>query len=217
MTNKVIIWDFDGTLALHKGLWSGTMLAALDMSFDTHNVTIDSIKPYLQSGFPWHEPYKAHPELSTPSAWWSKMERYFENIYYDLGFDRNNSIMLARRTHDIYIDENRYSVFPGTINTLSNLKNLGWTNVILSNHVPELPDIVDKLGFSEVVEACFTSAAIGYEKPNTKSFQYVIDYFHYPDFCVMIGDSISADIKGANSAGIQAILLYTKTMEPIPY
>ena len=215
MSSKAIIWDFDGTLVLHKGLWSGTMLAALDASINNHNLTIDKLKPYLQSGFPWHEPEKAHPELSQHGAWWAKMEKHFEDIYTDLGFDKNVSIALSKKTHEIYVDEKRYEIFPKTIETLYKLKRSGWFNVILSNHVPELPDIVEKLGFFEVVEACFSSASIGYEKPNVKAFQFVIDYLHHPNMCVMVGDSITADIEGANKAGINSILLHTKTNKPI--
>ena len=86
-------------------------------------------------------------------------------------------------------------------------------NVILSNHVPELPDIVRKLGFSNVIDKCFTSALIGYEKPNLMAFQYVLDDLNYPDICVMVGDNIKADIEGASAAGLIPILLHTPTQD----
>jgi putative hydrolase of the HAD superfamily len=130
--------------------------------------------------------------------------------YSELGFDRKISVSLAKKTHKIYADERRYEVFPNTLETLKRLKNSGWINVVLSNHIPELPDIVGKLGFSEVIEACFSSAATGYEKPNIKAFECVLNYLNRPDFCVVIGDSVAADIEGANNAGIASILLRTK-------
>jgi len=209
MSKKTIIWDFDGTLALHRGLWSGSMIAALDALVKGHKINIEHLKPYLQTGFPWHEPEKSHPELSLPGAWWGKMEKHFMTIFREFGFDEDTSCALAKKTHDIYVDEKRYEVFPNTIKTLNKLKIDGWRNVILSNHVPELSQIVDKLGFSSVIDECFTSALIGYEKPNIKAFQYVLDYLHHPDCCIMVGDSVTADIHGAESAGITAILLYT--------
>ena len=47
MSTKTIIWDFDGTLVLHEGLWSGAMMVALNELFDNHDISIDYIKPFL--------------------------------------------------------------------------------------------------------------------------------------------------------------------------
>ena len=122
MSCKTIIWDFDGTLVLHKGLWSGTMMAALDTLISDHNISIERLKPYLHTGFPWHEPEKAHPELSYPGAWWNRMEGYFRTIFEKIGFDDKTASALAQKTHEIYVDEKRYEVFPNTIETLGRLK-----------------------------------------------------------------------------------------------
>ena len=46
MSGKANIWDFDGTLVLHKGLWSGTMMAALDKLISDHNISIECLTPY---------------------------------------------------------------------------------------------------------------------------------------------------------------------------
>lgn len=213
MLTKTIIWDFDGTLVFHPGLWSGAMMSALDTVFKHHNISIDSIKPFLGTGFPWHEPEKAHPELSSLCSWWNHMENYLETVFEELEIDEKMARVLAKKTHEIYIDEKRYRIFPNTIETLDRLKKSGWMNVILSNHVPELPDIVRKLGFSNVIDKCFTSALIGYEKPNLMAFQYVLDDLNYPDICVMIGDNIKADIEGASAAGLIPILLHTPTQD----
>ena len=72
MSVKAIIWDFDVTLVLHKGLWSGTMMAALDTLIRDHNMSVECLTQYLHTGFPWHEAGKAHPELSYPGAWWNR-------------------------------------------------------------------------------------------------------------------------------------------------
>ena len=185
------------------------MMAALDELIKDHTIAIDTVKPYLSTGFPWHKAEIAHPELSSPEAWWNYMERYLKTIFEKVGFDGQNSCALAKKTHEIYVDEKRYKIFPNTIETLKKLKDSGWKNVILSNHVPELPDIVSKLGFSSVIEECFTSALIGYEKPNSKAFEYVLDYLRHPEFCIMVGDSVKADVQGANKVGMNAILLHT--------
>ena len=41
------------------------------------------------------------------------------------------------------------------------------------------------------------------------AFRYVLDYLHQPEICVMVGDSMKADIEGAANAGLLPILLHT--------
>ncbi|WP_445632114.1 HAD family hydrolase [Nostoc sp. DSM 114167] len=54
----------------------------------------------------------------------------------------------------------------------------------------------------------YTSGKIGYEKPNLKFYDRVINDLNIEKTeCVMIGDSYNADIAGALRAGIQAILV----------
>ena len=90
---------------------------------------------------------------------------------------------------------------------LKQLQDVGWTHVILSNHVPELPDIVTTLGLSPYITRIFTSALLGYEKPHPQAFRYVLDELHNPAVVWMIGDNPEADIAGAEASGIPAILV----------
>ncbi|MCL2772015.1 MAG: HAD family hydrolase [Oscillospiraceae bacterium] len=218
MSQKTILWDFDGTVALHLG-WGTTMMTVIDEMVQNHDISIHDIRPRMRSGYydpviyPWHEPEKAHPELSSPAVWWQYMDMNLKMVFEDLGFNSDMSCKLAQRTHELYIDAKRYKVFPNTIETLRRLKDGGWRHAILSNHIPELPDIADKLGFSDVITECFTSALTGYEKPNITAFKYALEYIDYPEICFMVGDSITADVKGAINAGIEPILIHT---EPAP-
>ncbi|SNY55076.1 HAD family hydrolase [Paractinoplanes atraurantiacus] len=61
-------------------------------------------------------------------------------------------------------------VFPEAEPSLRRLAEAGWRNAILSNHVPELDRLVTGLGLGEHVHAVFTSAVVGWEKPNVKFF-----------------------------------------------
>jgi putative hydrolase of the HAD superfamily len=87
------------------------------------------------------------------------------------------------------------------------LKSLGWEQAILSNHIPELPDIVEALGLTPYVQAIFSSALMGYEKPHPQAFLQVLALLDHPQTIWMIGDNIEADVMGAQSVGIPAILV----------
>nr|WP_234711127.1 HAD-IA family hydrolase [Nostoc punctiforme] len=87
------------------------------------------------------------------------------------------------------------------------IKN-NYKNIILSNHIPELHEIIDQLNITEYFDEIYTSGKIGYEKPSLNFYAYIINDLKIEKTeCVMIGDSYNADIAGALRADIQAILV----------
>jgi 2-haloacid dehalogenase len=68
------------------------------------------------------------------------------------------------------------------------------------------------LGILQYVQDAFISESIGFDKPAKGYTDYVIS--HIPSFerekTIWIGDSLSADIKAANEAGIDCIWLNLK-------
>ncbi|MGE5328638.1 MAG: HAD family hydrolase [Deltaproteobacteria bacterium] len=214
---KTIIWDFDGTLSCGQKLWSKAMMFALDTYMPNHNISVEHIIPYLKDTFPWHKADIAHPELSTPSSWWNYTENIMSNAYINAGLSPSSSKVLASLAHEKYISPDSYTLYPNAKNILHSLKQSGWQHIILSNHVPELPDIIKAKGLSEFISHCISSANIGYEKPNIQSFKIALDIIGYPEKAVMIGDNIQADIKGAEQAGIPAILVHTPASDTVKY
>jgi putative hydrolase of the HAD superfamily len=81
------------------------------------------------------------------------------------------------------------------------------SNAILSNHVPELPELVGALGIAPYVDAVFTSALTGFEKPHPEAFRYALRAFGDPQHVWMVGDSPTADVQGAEALGLRAILV----------
>ncbi len=86
MAERTILWDFDGTLAYREGLWSGCLAWVLQEHEPEAAVTRDEVRPLLKDGFPWHSPDRAHPELSTPEAWWEVVEALLIRACHRLGF-----------------------------------------------------------------------------------------------------------------------------------
>jgi putative hydrolase of the HAD superfamily len=105
-----------------------------------------------------------------------------------------------------YTRIDRWVVFPDTEPALIRLRALGWRQAILSNHCPELPDLVAGLGRSAYFEVVLTSAAIGFEKPTPKPTRALRDLGH-PQTAWMVGVSSEADIAGARRCGIPGVLV----------
>ncbi|HEY5043100.1 MAG TPA: HAD-IA family hydrolase [Verrucomicrobiae bacterium] len=83
----------------------------------------------------------------------------------------------------------------------------GWDHIVLSNHVPELPQILDHLGIRDKFARITNSAVTGYEKPHPQSYIKAIEGLSGIDDLWMIGDSILADFEGAKAVGWKAILV----------
>ena len=114
---------------------------------------------------------------------------------------------MAAEVHARYIDPAGYVVYDDSFPTLRELGRGGWRHFILSNHVPELPDIVAALGLRPFVEEVITSARVDYEKPNPEIFRLALDMAGNPAAAWMVGDNVVADVMGAEAAGIRAILV----------
>ncbi len=203
---KLLIWDFDNTIAYRTpGMWHAAMVEAIAGDQPELNGKVNKLKPFLMSGFPWHDPEKEHTDIKTPEQWWENLFPVFMDAFCSIGISRNRSQELCTDVRNIYINPNYWKLFDDTEFTLKTLSERGWTHVILSNHVPELESIVEALGIRKYFENIFNSAITGYEKPNRKAFEIVLS--EYPD-CerrIMIGDSLRADIKGAESVGIGTV------------
>jgi putative hydrolase of the HAD superfamily len=209
---RLLLWDFDGTLAYRPGLWRGCLLETLDEHIANHGIDSDQLRPFLRDGFPWHRPETPHPELCDPKAWWQQIEELLAKALVGVGIDRDRARELAHHARQRFIDPSRgWRLFDDTLPVLTQLRTAGWRHAILSNHVPELPDLVAGLGLADMMDVIYTSAAIGYEKPHPEAFRLALGANGDPSDVWMIGDNPKADVAGAEAAGIRAILVRSES------
>jgi FMN phosphatase YigB (HAD superfamily) len=205
---RLILWDFDGTLAERPGMWSGCLLEALDAHTDGHGVTRDDLRPFLRDGFPWHRSDTPHHELSEADAWWVQVEALLAAAYEGVGIESATASELASLAHARYVDPSiGWRLFPDVTPVLERLRAQGWSHVVLSNHVPELPAIAAGIGLTPLVDRIVTSAATGFEKPHPEAFARAFDGAGRPADVWMVGDNEVADVAGAEAVGIPAILV----------
>jgi len=206
---RLLIWDFDGTLAHRRGEtgWSILLAEALDAEEPGHGHSADTFRPHLREGFPWHRPEVAHPELCEPEAWWASVRPQLGRAYEAAGYPPARALELAEAARRLYVEPDvGWELFEDTLPTLARLSQAGWTHAILSNHVPELREIVAALGLHAVVALVSCSAETGYEKPHAEAFASVLDQLR-PAEAWMVGDNIVADVLGAEALGIPAVLV----------
>ena len=205
-TNNVLIWDFDGTLAYRAGGWAGALLSVLQNAAPELDATDEAVRPFLQSGFPWHAPENVHPGLNA-DEWWEELVPLFARAFRGAGLKNGKTLELAYQVRDSYLNLNAWHRYEDTLPTLEALTKRGWTHVLLTNHVPELPCLLDYLGLSGKFAQVFNSALTGIEKPNPKAFRTVMDWAGPEATTWVIGDSYSADYVGAHENCLKAILV----------
>jgi len=203
-----VLWDFDGTLAFREGMWSGCLVEVLDQHEPGHVHCADDFRPSLRDGFPWYTPDVPHPDLGNPDRWWEPIEKLLARAYVRVGYESERARRLARLARLHFVDPHHgWRLFKDTGPTLERLRKEGWRHVVLSNHVPELPAIVDALGLGDLIDAVVNSAQTGYEKPHAEAFAAGRRAAGDPDEIWMVGDNPVADVAGAEAAGIPAILV----------
>jgi putative hydrolase of the HAD superfamily len=213
---KTIIWDFDGTLVQFTS-WRYALIDVLNEFEPGHGIDHEQIRPFLRDGFPWHKPEEPHFHLSKPEAWWASLEPLFTRVYQGVGFNMERAALLAKQVRKHMTNPKRFILFEDTLPVLTELKEKGWRNVILSNHMPELPYIVRSLELTPLIEICLTSGVTGYEKPNPQAFHMALSLVGNPKNVWMVGDNPISDVQGAETQGIPAILVRNQQNEEAKY
>ena len=77
---------------------------------------------------------------------------------------------------------------------------------------------IEKSGISRYFKDIFISQRVGFDKPDVRFFEIAFDEAGVTDKseCVMIGDSLTSDIKGGKNAGITTVWYNPKGKEPSP-
>jgi HAD superfamily hydrolase (TIGR01662 family) len=92
--------------------------------------------------------------------------------------------------------------------TLQILKDQGFRLGMISNAADDenVQALIDEAHLRTYFEFILSSAACGVRKPDSYIFQLALDHFHVgPERVAMIGDTLEADIFGANQVGFYSI------------
>ncbi|MGH4123820.1 MAG: HAD family hydrolase [Clostridium sp.] len=215
--NKIIFWDFQGTLAHNDWMISKALHKVLLYNEPNTKITIEQFKKLKILGIPWQDYRHDYSYLTIQGAWWKLVESTFEEAYKLLYIDADRANKYAKQAHHELVKPDEFKLYDDTVEVLTYFKLNGWKNIILSNHIPELPDIVNLLGLKKCIYKCISSANIGFEKPNHKIYEFALKQFENPQKVWMVGDSLLADVKGPEKAGIKGILVRTPKVDNIDY
>lgn len=121
-----------------------------------------------------------------------------------------------REINDMYEVNLRLGGIPieGTKEVLNTLKKDGYRLYAVTNGLKLSQENRGRhSGIDVFFENVFISECVGYQKPTKEYFDYVFDNIDEKDKSkiLLIGDSLSSDIKGAQNAGIDSLWINPKS------
>ena len=195
---KTVLWDLDNTL--------------LD-SRPPERLAIRKCFRDLSLGECTDEMLDAYPAINY--KWWEMCERgektkdeilvgRFQEFLSTFGRPADKAPQFLAD----YMDSLGDNIFPipGAIETLKFLKGKVKQYVLTNGVWASQRKKVLNSGIIEIVDEVFVSEDIGFEKPAKEIFDYVLDGTgsRNRSEALMVGDSLTTDIRGANNAGIQS-------------
>lgn len=207
LRNRLVFWDFDGTLAKREGLWSGALADAWKAVGGSPAISPAELRPFLGSGFPWHNPGEVRTP-APPQSWWQALRPVLMGAYIGAGASQDKAEDAVAVVPASFYRADAWTCIDGAEEALAVTRDAGYRNVILSNHGPELPGLVEALGLSGLVDLTITSATVGAEKPHRAIFDHAMRTTGVKptDDIWMVGDNPVADVEGARAVGIRALL-----------
>jgi HAD superfamily hydrolase (TIGR01549 family) len=103
-----------------------------------------------------------------------------------------------------------YRVFPDVMPALVALREAGIKRAVISNADADVTAFCTHLEFAHEMDAIITSAVVGWEKPDRRTFHAALDHeaIRVPaERAIHVGDQPRSDVAGALAVGMHAALL----------
>ncbi|MCR5808922.1 MAG: YjjG family noncanonical pyrimidine nucleotidase [Clostridiales bacterium] len=194
---KAILWDVDNTLLDFHAAESAA-IKSLFREFGFGECSDEQVKRYAAINISYWEKLERN-EITKPRVLVGRFEQFFAEEGIDPAFAPKFNELYQLRLGDtiVYRDD--------SINIVRALKGRVLQYVISNGTVVAQTKKLRLSGLGELMDGIFLSEEIGFEKPNIGFFVPVFKTVPAaPSEMLVVGDSLTSDIKGANNAGIPA-------------
>ena len=193
---KVILWDVDGTLLDFKMAEKEAIRKCFEV-FELGECSDEMLKSYSMINRKYWEKLE-RGEITKPEVLVGRFLEFFasEDLNTEVA-EAFNKEYQQRLGETVCFCDNSYEL----IKTLKeNYKQYAVTNGTKVAQDKKL----NKSGLIQLFDDVFISEVVGVEKPGVEFFERVWDVIgHYEnDEVIIVGDSLTSDIKGGNNAGI---------------
>lgn len=129
----------------------------------------------------------------------ARFSRFFAGLHSGADAGEANALYFSKLCRTGYL-------LPGAAEFMRELKGRGRVYLITNGTPAAQYGRLESLGLSGFFDGVFVSDEIGYAKPDVRFFEFVLAAAGTKkEECLVIGDSLTSDIKGANASGIESI------------
>jgi putative hydrolase of the HAD superfamily len=115
---------------------------------------------------------------------------------------------LTEKIYARFLEHDTYRLFDDALPVLRALRERGFVIGVASNWETWLPGLLNSTGISQLLDFQIISGFLGYEKPDRRVFEAVIDASKsIPASILHVGDSLTSDVGAARDAGLESVLL----------
>jgi len=132
--------------------------------------------------------------------------------------DLSDSVIRESLDQHYAVTQKNWKLEKDTIPCLEALQAANYKMGIISNAGDDrdVQQLVGNFDIAPFFDIVLTSAACGYRKPHKRIFELALEYFNIrAEEVAMVGDTLSADILGANQMGMYSIWI-TRRVEKEP-
>jgi len=173
-------------------------------------VTADEVAPVFQRV--WADLTQLHPRgldryhqfKGNEWEWWGEFVR---RVLGELGHPAPWESALSELM-GAFANPELWYVFPEVTEVLGRFRLDGVRLAVVSNWDSRLPVLLERLGLKGFFDELLVSSLEGVEKPDIEIFHRAAARLDVsPDHCLHVGDSPLDDYRGAESAGMRAVLV----------
>lgn len=128
------------------------------------------------------------------------------NLQISDHWDVNQVHQYCHELYDVFTAPEHYTLFADVMETLTQLKQSGYSLGVISNFAPTLPAILKDKGIYHFFDPLIVSTLVGLEKPDPAIFELALTQSGYkPHEVLYIGDHFKNDIWAPKQAGMDAV------------
>lgn len=203
---KVILWDIDGTILDFKAAEKNAIKTCFEL-FGIGECTDEMISRYsLINDKYWKKLERG--EMSKPDILRGRFAEFFASEGIDFSqIDEFNSEYQVRLGDRVFFFDNAYEIVKSLHGKVKQYAVTNGTYIAQSRKLKNS-------GLDELFDGTFISDLVGAEKPSLEFFDHVFENIENVkrSEILLIGDSLTSDIKGANNALIPCAF-YTQGKE----
>jgi len=205
---KVILFDLGNTLIYFDSSWSVVLAHANQILVERLIGMGYNLEPKQFSKEFYHRIQAYYHQRNTEFIEYTT-EKVLSRLLKEVGYPDIPSDKLRPALDAMYaISQAHWKPEEDAIPTLKNLIGSGYRLGLISNagDATDVHTLVDNANLRPFFEKIIISATVGIRKPHSQIFKITLHFFDAsPQEAVMVGDTLDADILGANNMGIPSI------------